>query len=107
MSEKPIPWTLFDKPCDRVIIVNYKIIGSVLAVSGAALTVIGTIVNSFWLDHITAMGIWMFSNPIMLAWAIGYDRKYWDGGLTGKALISLYLLLTIFNAYGLLLGKIV
>jgi hypothetical protein len=47
------------------------------------------------------MVVWLFSNPIMLAWAIGYDRKYWDGGLTGKALISLYLLLTIFNAYGL------
>jgi hypothetical protein len=101
MQEKQNPWNLFEKSCDRVIILDYKFIGSVLAVSGAFLTIVGTIANSFWLDHVAAMGIWMFSNPIMLAWAIGYDRKYWDGGLTGKALISLYLLLTVFNAYGL------
>lgn len=76
-------------------------IGSILAISGAALTIIGTLLNSLWLDHISAMGIWLFSNPLMLAWAYGYDQGYWNGGLTGKALIALYLALTFLNAYGL------
>jgi hypothetical protein len=104
MSEKQNPCHLFEILCVEVFKPQLKLIGSVLAVSGAALTIIGTLVNSIWLDHIAAMGIWLFSNPIMLAWAIGYDREYWDGGLTGKALITLYLVLTILNAYGLFGG---
>jgi hypothetical protein len=101
MSEKQNPWTLFEKPCDRVTIITNNTIGSALAVSGAFLTIVGTIVNSFWLDHVTAMIIWCFSNPIMLAWAIGYFKGYWDGGLSAKALIGLYAGLTVFNTYGL------
>jgi hypothetical protein len=100
------PWNLFENPCGRVMILNNKSIGSILAISGAFLTIVGTVVNSFWMDHLAAMAIWMFSNPIMLAWAIGYERGYWDGGLTGKALIGLYAGLTVLNGIGLFYGKL-
>lgn len=80
-------------------------IGPVLAISGTVLTIIGTFINSFYLDHISAMGIWLFSNPLMLGWAIGYDRGYWDGGLSAKALMVLYAVLTIVNAYGLFYAR--
>jgi hypothetical protein len=84
-----------------------KNIGPVLAISGSVLTLLGTVLNSFLLDHIGAMTVWCFSNPIMLAWAVGYFKGYWDGGLSAKALIGLYAGLTIFNTYGMfILGAV-
>ena len=78
-----------------------KNIGPVLAISGSLLSIIGALMNNLYLDHIGAMKVWIFSNLLLLAWAYGYDREYWDGGLSGKALVVMYLVFTISNFYGL------
>jgi hypothetical protein len=76
-------------------------VGSILAISGSTLSIIGALINNIWLDHIGAMGIWMFSNILLLAWAWGYDKEYWNGGLSAKALVAMYLVFTVSNVYGL------
>jgi hypothetical protein len=78
-------------------------IGYLIAIVGAALSIIGTLVNNLWLDHTLAMWIWLFSNPILLMWAIGNRRGLWDGGLSIDALIVMYFVFTITNFTGLIL----
>ena len=78
-----------------------KKIGPVLAISGSVLSIFGALLNNLWLDHAGAMGLWMFSNVLLLAWAYGYDKELWDGGLSGKALVAMYLVYTVTNFYGL------
>jgi hypothetical protein len=80
---------------------NGEQIGPTLAVSGSTLSIIGTLMNNLYLDHITAMYFWMISNPLLLAWAYGYDKEYWNGGLSGKALVVMYVVFTVSNFYGL------
>jgi hypothetical protein len=104
MLEKPPKCSSLQTPCVKVYTMSTTSIGSALAISGSFLSILGTLVNNIWLDHTLAMGIWMFSNPILFAWAYGNDKKWWDGGLSIKALAITYAIFTITNFYGLFFG---
>lgn len=93
-------------------------IGFALAATGSTLSVCGALVNNLWLDHTLAMWFWMFSNPILLAWAYGiiefdisikekviYSKyQWWGDGITVLAVATMYAIFTITNFYGLFLG---
>lgn len=80
------------------------LIGSVIAISGSFLSILGTLANNLWLEHTLAMGIWMLSNLILFAWAYGNYKHWWNGGLSIEALGFMYAVFTITNFYGLFYG---
>jgi hypothetical protein len=86
---------------------NKTQIGSVLSIVGSAIGIIGTLVNSLWLHHNLAILVWMISNPILLLWAIGGHKKWWDGGLSYMALVIMYLVFTVSGIYAIIAGDIV
>jgi hypothetical protein len=77
-------------------------IGLIMAISGTTLSIIGTLYNNIALDHAGAMWIWMVSNPILLAYAYGNYRTWWDGGISMGALCVMYGIFTTSNMWGLL-----
>lgn len=79
-----------------------KDIGLDLAVVGCIISCVGVVANNLMLDHILAMQIWMFSNLVLLVWAYGLYRKWWDGGLSGLVLCVMYLFYTVTNVWGLM-----
>jgi hypothetical protein len=77
-------------------------IGSVLAIGGSVLSLTGALINNLFLDHILAMMIWSFSNPLYLIYFIGIDYKWWNGQhVSTRAVILSYSIFTISNFYGL------
>ena len=72
-------------------------IGGALLIVGSAISLYGAHANNIWLDHNLALRIWNISNVIMLVWAVGLSRKWWDGGLPAIAMIVLYAYYTITN----------
>ncbi len=76
-------------------------IGLLLAISGTIISIVGTLVNNISLDHTMAMWLWMLSNPLLLCWAYGCYKKWWDGALSIEALAVMYLCFTVSNFYGL------
>ena len=80
----------------------YQEIGLTLSVSGAILTIVGTLVNNLLHRHLTAMGIWAVSNPLVLVWALGYLAGFWDVGLSMIAVAAMYAVMLVSNWYGLL-----
>ena len=81
---------------------TYPDIGLDLAVLGSVISCIGVLFNNIILNHILAMQIWAFSNPILLVWAYGNWKRWWDGGISGMALFGMYSVFTISNLYGVL-----
>ena len=77
------------------------LIGTTLAISGSAISIIGTLYNNLLRQHYRAMCIWMISNILLLAWAWGMSEGWWDGGISGKALVVMYGIFTATNLYGL------
>ncbi len=76
-------------------------LGIGIAALGTAISCLGVIANNISLDHILAMQLWALSNPLLLIWAIGNYRRWWDGGLSALALIVMYGIFSITNLYGL------
>lgn len=85
-------------------IMSFEIAGPAVAVTGSALSIVGTLYNNLKLDHRKAMLFWMVSNPVLLIWAVGNVYGFWDGGLSAGALGVMYLVFTITNFYGLYFG---
>jgi ABC-type xylose transport system permease subunit len=70
-------------------------------VLGSILSVIGTLVNNLEHNHILAMRIWAWSNPMLAVWAIGYLAGIWNGGVSVGALLGMYAIFTVTNWWGL------
>lgn len=80
-------------------------IGAILAVGGASLTVIGTLVNNIQNKHWRAKKIWAVSNPTLAVWAGGYIAGLWAVDLTMAAILIMYLIFTVTNWYCLWKGS--
>ena len=52
-------------------------------------------------NHIIAMRIWAWSNPMLAVWAIGYIAGIWNGSLSVGALLVMYSVFTATNWWGL------
>ena len=78
-------------------------VGIILATTGSFISVIGSLYNNLWHNHLAAMKIWGYgSNPLLLIWSLGLCLHLWDGGLSGVALAIMYSIFTVTNIYGLL-----
>jgi hypothetical protein len=105
MFEKQKRCSLSGIPCVEMFgMTTSDAIGTSLAVAGSTISVLGTLANNIWLNHNLAMGIWMISNPILLGWAYGNYKKWWNGGLSFEAVGCMYAIFTITNFYGLFFG---
>ena len=85
---------------------NKTQIGSILSIVGSAICIIGTLVNTLWLNHNLAILVWMISNPILLIWAIGGHNKWWEGGLSYAALSIMYVTFILSGIYAVWAGGI-
>jgi hypothetical protein len=86
----------------------YSIIDIVLSVSGSALAILGSLiacigvyVNNQKHDHIQAMRLWSWSNPMLCVWAVGWCAGLWDGAVPVAGLAIMYAYYSISNRMGL------
>jgi hypothetical protein len=78
------------------------LIGTICAILGSILSIIGALTNNLYHDHHGAMEWWMYSNTLLLIWCVGNLGGLWDGGLSVGAISVMYLIFTVSNLYGLL-----
>ena len=76
-----------------------NILGNTLAILGAATGLCGAIANATKHYHI-GFGIWLFTNALLAAWALGASRSWWKCGLSTEALAVLYGAYEITSAVG-------
>ena len=82
--------------------VDFSWVGIVFAFSGAIISLLGVYANNIMLAHDTAIRIWAISNPLILAWAIGFTCGWWVDGITGLAMVAIYLVFTVTGIHALL-----
>jgi len=80
------------------------VIGSLLAVIGSGVSIIGVIANNVFLAHHEAMIAWGFSNIILLVFFLGQYKSWWNGALSSATLCILYFIFTVTGFYGLFIG---
>ena len=78
-----------------------ELLGTSLAVLGSILSVHGALTNNLKHDHHGAMTIWMYSNILLLIWCVGNLMELWNGNLSIGAMMCMYLVFTVSNAWGL------
>jgi hypothetical protein len=84
-------------------IINEKtlsLIGWLLILSGSGLGIIGGIINAIAL-HDLAIDIWMVSNLLLLMWAIGFIKGWWNKKISVEAIAIMYAVFTICNIYAI------
>jgi len=81
------------------------IIGSLCAVTGAIISVIGNLVNTgvitLWNAHLTAVRLWTVSSFLIMVWAAGHEMGWWNGGLGVLAILGMNLVFLLSNLWGL------
>jgi ABC-type xylose transport system permease subunit len=76
-------------------------LGTICAVLGSIVSVVGALVNNLKHDHHRAMEWWMYSNILLLTWCVGNLAGLWNGGISVGAMMCMYLIFTVSNAWGL------
>jgi len=67
---------------------------------GSILNSVGAIINCLG-DHNGAYILWMIGNPLLLMWAVGYIRHWWNGTVSVNALAAMYAIFIIGNVYAM------
>ena len=70
-------------------------IGAALGIAGSAVALIGSLAVNLLHDQLLAREIWLLSNPLLLAWAVGAQKKWWGNGLGIGAIVTMYAIYTI------------
>ena len=70
-------------------------IGAALGIAGSVVALIGSLAVNLLHDQLLAREIWLLSNPLLLAWAIGLRRGYWKNGLGVGAVTIMYISYTV------------
>ena len=70
-------------------------IGAALGIAGSVVALIGSLAVNLLHDQFLAREIWLLSNPLLLAWAIGAQKKWWGNGLGIGAIVGMYLVYTV------------
>lgn len=83
-----------------------SIMGSLCAVTGAIISVIGNLVNTGSIrggdhPHLTAIRLWTASSFLMALWAAGHEIGTWDGGIGVLAVLGMNLVFLLSNLWGL------
>lgn len=93
---------MIDDITDEYYYTTPDFIGTTISAVGAAVSVCGVIANNILLDHIVAMQVWVLSNLLLMVWAYGFYKKWWDGGLSGAALCLMYAFMLVSGVWGLM-----
>jgi hypothetical protein len=78
-----------------------EILGSALAIIGSLIACIGVHVNNQRHDHIRAMKLWGWSNPMLCVWSVGWCLNLWDGAVPVAGLAVMYAYYSLSNRMGL------
>jgi hypothetical protein len=78
-----------------------ELIGEVCAVTGSVISIGGALTNNLLHDHNRAMEYCMYSNVLLLVWCGGNLSGLWNGGISVGAMMCMYLIFTVSNAWGL------
>jgi hypothetical protein len=80
-------------------------IGTAFAIVGTGITMAGALVNNLLLEPVLSRWIWLFSNPVFLAYFIGVEKGWWTGNHIGTRLLILtYIVYSITNVISVMLG---
>lgn len=77
-------------------------IGLPIALTGTCISLYGIYLNNQCRDHVSAMMVWFYSNPILTVYFIGQSIGWWNGGLSSAAMAGLYAVFTYSNWKGLM-----
>jgi hypothetical protein len=72
-----------------------KDVGAALGIAGSVVALIGSLAVNLLHDQLLAREIWLLSNPLLLAWAIGAQKRWWGNGLGIGAIVMMYAIYTI------------
>ena len=75
--------------------VNKNNIGAALGIAGSVVALIGSLAVNLLHDQLLAREIWLLSNPLLLAWAIGAQKRWWGNGLGIGAIVGMYAVYTV------------
>ena len=75
--------------------VNKNNIGAALAIGGSITALIGSLAVNLLHDQLLAREIWLLSNPLLLAWSVGAQKKWWGNGLGIGAIVGMYVVYTV------------
>ena len=75
--------------------VNKNNIGAALGIAGSVVALIGSLAVNLLHDQLLAREIWLLSNPLLLAWSIGAQKKWWGNGLGIGAIVAMYAVYTV------------
>ena len=70
-------------------------VGAALGIAGSVVALIGSLAVNLLHDQLLAREIWLLSNPLLLAWAIGLQRGYWKNGMGVGAVTVMYISYTV------------
>ncbi len=66
-------------------------IGAALGIAGSVVALIGSLAVNLLHDQLLAREIWLLSNPLLLAWAVGLQCGYWKNKIGIEAVTAMYL----------------
>ena len=72
-------------------------VGAALGIAGSVVALIGSLAVNLLHDQLLAREIWLLSNPLLLAWAIGAQKKWWGNGLGIGAIVMMYGVYTLMG----------
>jgi len=77
-------------------------IGWVLIVLGSGFGIIGGIINAINY-HDAAIDVWTISNFLLVLWAIGFIKGWWNKKISVEALVLMYAVFTVCNIYAIIM----
>jgi hypothetical protein len=77
------------------------IIGTLVAVAGASLSVVGNLVNTIKFDHWRAIRLWAVSSALNSIWWLGFILGWWNGVISAIAMLVMNVLFLVSNLYGI------
>jgi hypothetical protein len=75
--------------------------GVAISILGSCISVYGVITNNIFLDHVSAMFIWRWSNILLASYFFGDWIGWWNSRISSGIMFGLYLLFAITNEIGL------
>jgi hypothetical protein len=94
-------WCVGDAAC---VVINMasviSIVGTLIAIAGASLSVIGNVINTIRFDHWNAIRLWTVSAFLNSLWWLGFILGWWNGVISAIAMLVMNVIFLITNLWG-------
>jgi hypothetical protein len=95
-------WCAGDTAC---VVINMMsivgIIGTLVAITGASISVFGNLVNTINFDHWKAIRLWTVSAFLNSLWWLGFILGWWNGVISAMAMLAMNVFFLGSNLWGL------